>query len=182
MNDRSSVRPVGGTLAAARATLDQCARFLDGLRPDAYATPSEVIKGSTIGQHVRHTLDHFAAALTAPVGGVIDYDHRERDTPVERAAGAALSLVADLTGRLLDLDEHHLDRPVRVRLMLSGEGDAAEHTSTLGRELAFAMHHAMHHHAMIAAIAREKGVNPPSDFGKAPSTIHHERATLTIRG
>jgi hypothetical protein len=59
--------------------------------------------------------------------------------------------------------------------MLSGEGDEAELTSTFAREVAFATHHAIHHNAMIAAIAASFGVTIPAGFGKAPSTVNHER-------
>ena len=44
----------------------------------------------------------------------------------------------------------------------------------LGRELAFAAHHGVHHNAMINAICAELGVATPHGFGKAPSTINHE--------
>jgi hypothetical protein len=59
--------------------------------------------------------------------------------------------------------------------MLSGDGHEAELESTLGRELVFATHHAIHHHAMMSAIASEFGIKVGPDFGKAPSTINHER-------
>jgi hypothetical protein len=46
--------------------------------------------------------------------------------------------------------------------------------STLARELAFASHHAIHHHAMMKAIAQEHGQAAESGFGVAPSTLNHE--------
>lgn len=64
--------------------------------------------------------------------------------------------------------------PVRVRVMVSGDGAETELVSSLARELAFATHHAVHHQAMMRAIAGEFGVEASSDFGKAPSTINHE--------
>jgi len=71
---------------------------------------------------------------------------------------------------------------VRVRVMLCADGQHAELGSTLGRELAFAAHHAVHHHAMVAAIAAEFGLSAPDGFGRAPSTIHHEHAAgQTVR-
>ena len=36
------------------------------------------------------------------------------------------------------------------------------------------MHHAIHHHAVMGAIAMEQGLDIPAGFGKAPSTINHE--------
>lgn len=170
------MRQPSATALAASASLGQCAGLIDALPQGAYTHVSGVIKGSTIGQHVRHALDHFAAALSSLEGLVIDYDNRERDTPVERDPTAALSLIARLRESLSEIDRRAVDGAVRVRVMLSAAGDEAELGSTLGRELAFASHHATHHHAMIAAIARELGVAVPASFGKAPSTLNHENA------
>ena len=69
--------------------------------------------------------------------------------------------------------------PVRIRVMLSGDGTEAELDSTVVREVAFATHHGIHHVAMMKAIAGEMGVSLDGDIGKAPSTIQHERGANT---
>jgi uncharacterized damage-inducible protein DinB len=171
----------GAVSLAAHATLEQCAAFIASLSGDVYGRPSATIKGSTIGQHVRHALDHFAAAVGAMDGAVIDYDHRERDTPLERDGALALGAIRALQSAIGRIGAGATGAPVRVRVMISGAGDEAVLTSTLGRELAFATHHAIHHHAMIASIAREHGVEPPAGFGRAPSTLHHEGAPIASR-
>jgi hypothetical protein len=161
-------------LAASLGILDQCAAFLAAITPDAYASPCAFIAGSTIGQHVRHLLDHFDAVAASFDSRLIDYDHRERDTPVERDPAAARERLRAITRRLASITPADLDAPVRVRVMLSADGRCAECSSSLARELAFAGHHAVHHHAMIAAIAAEQGLPVPTGFGKAPSTLLHE--------
>ena len=160
----------------ALAMLDQCAAMLTDLPDACYTAPSNRMLGSTIGQHVRHALDHFSATLAGADGAVIDNDHRERDTPLERSRTAALDTIAAITAALAGLDHADADRAVSVRVMLSADGAEAELRSTLARELAFAAHHAVHHHAMVASIALERGAALPPGFGKAPSTLHHERA------
>ena len=51
--------------------------------------------------------------------------------------------------------------------------------STIGRELGFCAHHAIHHMAMVKIIAVQtlgiKEDELPSDFGKAPSTVQFEQ-------
>jgi uncharacterized damage-inducible protein DinB len=162
--------------AAAEAVLRQCSGYLNSLPDASYTAASDVMMGGTIGQHVRHALDHFAAALRAADGDRIDYDRRERDTPIESDRAAASRQISDLADRLGRLGVSELQSSARVRVMLSGEGDEATLESTLARELAFASHHAVHHFAMIGVIGNEKGAPPPPGFGKAPSTLHHERA------
>jgi hypothetical protein len=70
-----------------------------------------------------------------------------------------------------------LDTPVRVRGQAGLFGDRRyEVASTVGRELAFVASHAIHHFAMLAPHGRALGIDLPADFGKAPSTVAHERA------
>ena len=161
---------------AAIATLEQCERFLETIDDDLYTRPCDAVQGSTIGQHVRHSLDHVGAALDALAGSVIDYDHRDRDTPIERDRTQALTCLCAMCARLRSVNDDAALRETRVRVMLDADGTEETLRSTLGREIAFASHHALHHHAMIGAIASRLGVCVPEGFGRAPSTLHHDRA------
>lgn len=163
--------------AAAVAMMDRCETFILAVPMDKYAVESKTLRGGTIGKHVRHILDHFRATLdvVSIVGAVIDYDHRERNVPMETQPREAILAIRMIRSRLLELDAAALESAVRVRVMLSGDGNEAELGSTLARELAFVSHHAVHHHAMLGAIASELGVVLDQDFGKAPSTVSHER-------
>lgn len=160
---------------AAAAMLDQCAAFIRDLPESTYARESRSMKG-TIGKHVRHSLDHFKAALNAGEDGVIDYDHRAREVPMETDPNVALRAIEDLKSFVKGLDAESMSARVRIRVMVTGDGTETELDSTLARELAFASHHAIHHHAMLGAIAAELGVPVSEDFGKAPSTISYEKA------
>ncbi|MGE3107652.1 MAG: DinB family protein [Phycisphaerales bacterium] len=160
---------------AAVMLLDQASALIAGLDDRAFASPSSRIAGGTIGKHFRHCLDHFAAvAQTLIDGSPIDYDHRDRDVPMETDRRAALDRFSAVRRALLEILPAHVDRPVCVRVMLTGDGHEADFRSTLGREIAFAAHHAVHHHAMIRSIADEFGFTSPPEFGKAPSTINFE--------
>lgn len=161
---------------AALAAVDACATFLSLLGSERYTRPSPLMHNATIGQHVRHALDHYAAALRGARGEIIDYDHRERGRAVETDLAAALSELMAIRDGLAGIDAQRSADPVRVRVMVNGStGEEAELGSTLGREIAFAAHHAVHHHAMISAIAQSMGVRVPEGFAKAPATLHHER-------
>lgn len=165
-----------GLVSAALSMLDECGRFVDRMSDGAFVGASRTIAGGTLGKHLRHLLDHYDAALRgAATASVIDYDHRERDVTSEHDRGVARARVRELRDRLCGLSSGDLAAPVRIRVMLTSSGDEAELGSTLGRELAFATHHAIHHCAMMRAIAAEFGGECPEGFGKAPSTLHHER-------
>jgi hypothetical protein len=166
--------------AAARAVLNQCDAMVRIVSDAAYVCDSMQIRGGSIGKHLRHTLDHFMAALS-PVelaavepSGVIDYDRRERNVPMESDRAEAILAIAQIRDSLARAESKSLNVPVRVRVMLDAAGTQAELLSTLGRELAFAAHHAVHHQAMMRTIAAEMGTVLPPEFGKAPSTLQHE--------
>lgn len=171
----ATIAPPHPAACAADAMLAQCAQLLKELSQELYARPSQRFFGSTIGQHVRHSLDHVAAALCALDDEVIDYDTRRRGGSVEHDRDAALQAIDAVRAELRAIDAERADRAVRVRVMLTAEGDFETLNSTLARELAFAAHHEIHHHAMMASIAGEHGVATPPGFGKAPSTSNHER-------
>jgi len=172
--------PTPPEAGACRAVLRASAALLMDLPTEAFARPSHHLPGGTIGKHLRHLLDHIEAAVRAweQPHEVLDYDHRHRDTPVESQVLAALGAIDRLDRRLAGLRPDRAGAAVRVRTLLSADGSGVEHASTAGRELAFAFHHALHHQAMIGAIAREHGVPVPPAFGKAPATEIHEAARL----
>ncbi|MCE7974089.1 MAG: hypothetical protein DYG92_07150 [Leptolyngbya sp. PLA1] len=164
--------------AAAAQVFDRCTRLIDAVTDDAFVASSATIRGGTIGAHVRHVLDHYAALFNGVESPPIAYDRRERRLAMERDRAAARAAVESLRARLC-CPTLGADSPVTIRVMTSGEGDEVELRSTFGRELAFATHHAIHHLAMMRAIAAEFGVILEDTFGKAPSTVHHEHRTTT---
>lgn len=164
---------------AASGLLGQCRQIVDAMGDDSFCCASEVLAGGTIGKHLRHTLDHFGAIIDGVRRDeTIEYDHRARGVAVETDRAAATGRITDLRDGIAALAAG-FDSPVRIRVMLSGDGTETEIESTVAREVAFATHHGIHHVAMMKAIATEMGVSFEGDIGKAPSTIQHERSSVT---
>jgi hypothetical protein len=161
---------------AADLLLQQAAEFVRFLAIDFYASACPTASGGTIGKHLRHLLDHYAAVIAAVRESklVIDYDHRERDVPMETCTAAALQTITLLRSSLAGLTSDVLDQAIVVRVMVHASGRTVNLRSTVGRELAFATHHALHHHAMMKFIAESFGLSTPQGFGRAPSTLNHE--------
>ena len=154
--------------------LAQCAEFLSVLPIACYTAPSKVLPGGTVGKHVRHLLDHYSASLTGlATDRVVDYDHRERNVPMERDIHAALGSIQEIRTELAALSGQRSELPLTIRIMLTASGETIELATSLGRELAFATHHAVHHQAMMGAIAAEHEVLVADTFGKAPSTLQN---------
>ena len=128
---------------------------------------------ASVGGHVRHCLDHLAALADGLSSGVIDYDHRQRGTPVELDPTLARTEIARLRTALSHVAALPHDRAVVVLCMPDREGRPQPLTSTLARELAFVLSHTIHHQAMLRGMCVTMGVTVHSSFGFAPSTLAH---------
>ncbi|TVQ32381.1 MAG: hypothetical protein EA376_05800 [Phycisphaeraceae bacterium] len=162
---------------AALRLLSDGASLLERISDEQYTLPSPALRGATVGQHIRHTLDHFSAILSSLSGEPIRYDQRKRGTVIETSRSDAMDRVGQLSDALGALDSERSGVQVTVVSLLNPDDPETELESTLARELAFATHHATHHHAMILVAAEAMGVELPADFGRAPATVRHDRTT-----
>jgi uncharacterized damage-inducible protein DinB len=168
-------------LSAAADLLLQTECLLQSVEPSSYTTCVPIAFNGTIGGHVRHCLDHFVCLLRGFDSGLIDYDHRDRDERIERDPALARTLVMALRADLEQLDADLLDAAVQTRCEVSyRRGDSPCSTSSLGRELAYAVAHGIHHFALISILARLQGIQLPDGFGIAPSTLVHRRTQNAV--
>ena len=161
--------------------------------------------GASIGQHYRHSMDHIElAALVASsvvkdssssssqVAAELHYDLRVRGGTLEKDLELSRQRIVDVVDILQSLQPNEKDEsitttttaisnsPITAYFNLSADStDEIGLPSTVGRELGFAAHHAIHHMAMCKVIAVQTlGVNEeelPYGFGRAPSTLLFDR-------
>lgn len=163
---------------AAIAILAQGEDLLRELSPDNYTRRVPLAFNACIGGHYRHCLDHFTSLLRSLDADEVDYDHRERDVRIESQPDFALALTRQTRAQLERLPLGTLDAPVRARCEVSyAHGDSPVTGSTFGREMVYAIAHAIHHYALIAVMARLMDAELPEHFGVAPSTVAHQKAT-----
>ncbi|KAI8053440.1 hypothetical protein BDF22DRAFT_733662 [Syncephalis plumigaleata] len=186
-----------GTPCLIDAVIDilrQCQHMIESLPDDSiYTAVSSNVPGSTIGKHVRHLCDHFRLLFegldntpTLAEGVqhdndsddeciIVNYDWRSAKVPAERERTAAQHYITTLIKRAEQCATISERQPVRVNAVINSAGtDTVPLWSTWGRELWFCTHHAVHHHALIKAIAVEFNITLPYTFGLAPSTQRKE--------
>ena len=165
-------------LDAAAAILAQGEDLLRALSADNYTRRVPLAFNAWIGGHYRHCLDHFTSLLRGLDADEVDYDHRERDVRVESQPDFALALTRQMRARLEQLPPGTLGAPMNARCEVSyAHGDSPVTGSTFGREMVYAIAHAIHHYALISIMARLMDVKLPEHFGVAPSTVAHQKAT-----
>ncbi|KAL3660116.1 hypothetical protein V7S43_015037 [Phytophthora oleae] len=169
-----------GVSTCVLAILEQHKTFLHGLDDDVYTFQSPLVGGS-VGQHTRHSLDHLRKPLELLASqrlgsdeSMLRYDIRNRHTPVEEDRHAAIEQIEQLEKTLRALPQSSLTRPVNAVFMLSSDGQEFDFESTFSRELAFAVHHCIHHNALSKVLLRHHfpDLNAPDGFGMAPSTAN----------
>lgn len=151
--------------------LGQLLAFVERLTDAQYRHVEARLSTASIGEHVRHILDHYRLFLAGLPAGTVDYDARERETPVERQRAAAGSEVRRLVAGLAALTPAALARPLQIHQQGSYEAGRFDGcASRADRELLFLQSHTVHHQALVAVLARAQGLTTPERFGVAPST------------
>jgi len=165
-------------LQAMQETFQQGENLLRGLDDENYRRKMPVAFNASISGHYRHCLDHFVSIFESMGSGQVDYDNRKRDERIESSRMFALHVTRDLAGRGKLLREEVMEKAVLVRCKISYEtAESPLVPSTLGREIMYAVAHAIHHYALIGVICGLQEIGIPEGFGVAPSTVKH-RADL----
>lgn len=168
---------------------------------EKFATVSPIV-GASIGQHYRHSMDHVELAAlvaansntsndTISLLGELHYDLRVRGGTLENDIDMSRQRLVDVVDVFQSIQPQDGDSsdgttiniaksPITAYFNLSADSnDEIGLPSTIGRELGFAAHHAIHHMAMVKIIAvqtcgLEEG-DLPHGFGRAPSTVIFDR-------
>jgi hypothetical protein len=165
---------------AAQAVLQQGLDLLADCSPGDFARVAPEPFGASIGQHYRHVLDHFLCLASASSSGIANYDERSRDRKVEteiKQARAQTELLIRYFGSLVSRDFH---RECVTTYSVGDSASAPETTlSTLGREMAYCISHAVHHFALIKILCAQLELPVAAEFGVAPSTLKHRAARMS---
>jgi len=156
-------------------TLHQGEVLLTEISDETYTRRVPIAFNASIGGHYRHCLDHFRSLLDSATEGDLNYDHRERNTLIEKDRYAALNATRELREGYERLDAVFLMRPLAVMCKTSYATDGSQVSpSTVGREIMYSVAHAVHHYALIGVMGGIMGLPMPPGFGVAPSTLKHQ--------
>jgi hypothetical protein len=159
---------------AVAEVLRQGEPLLNALSDKEYTLKLPSLFGSAVGEHYRHCLDHFQCLLQGLDADEINYDDRERNPQIENDRKFALAETHRILRSFESIPRQFLDCPINVRSKVSyGLDTAPLMGSTVGRELMYAVAHAIHHYALIAFMCSMLEVPVPAGFGVAPSTLEY---------
>ncbi len=159
---------------SAKNLLHQLSEVIGQLEDVDYRDPLEVLSGSSIGQHIRHTLEFFICLIDGRNEKVINYDKRQHDKVIESDPKMALSVIQSIQ-EFLDGNVEDFEIIFKANYNLEGDEEVAV-KSSFHRELAYNIEHAIHHMALIKIGVRalDKKIKLPDHFGVASSTVRYQ--------
>jgi hypothetical protein len=163
---------------AVSSVLNQLKGVLIKISDDDYTRPIPLLSESTVGQHVRHTLEFFICLEEGCKSGIINYDDRKRNKMIESDLSVSIAVIDRLLHDLTQVQ-------ARKDLLLEGtyESDSTKTfkvATNAERELVYNIEHAIHHMALLKIGIKylRPGLEIPRSFGVASSTIRYEENTL----
>ena len=188
----------------AISMLQQKLSLLNIISPKQYTQPISIASGATIGQHLRHSINHFESLIETyqakedcindsfkkkgNIGIVIQYDKRKRKGQLENDPNFAIKKVQELIEKIegisrksKEIEKAEETEIIHVAFIITSDGQEQSFETTFARELGFVVHHAIHHHAIIKMISNCSSLQPPlnldsldNGFGVAPSTLDYQ--------
>ncbi len=165
-------------ISACRSILDQLEQVIIEIEPQDFSKPCLALSGSSIGQHLRHSLELFLCLSKGYASGIIDYDDRPRDRKLETEKASAINAIQQIH-RFLNVNG--TNKMMRLDLKMDLEtNQSISIQTTLYRELAYNIDHVVHHLAMMKIGLKEVAgyVILPTHFGVAVSTIRHQNEQI----
>lgn len=161
--------------------LDQLSDLVIQIKEADFYKPVEVLSRSTVGQHLRHTLEFFICLEQGLAQGCVNYDKRTHDKLIETDKSMALAAI-DRIKRFLMQSVTDKSLVLEVGYDIKSE-DFLMVGSTYMRELVYNIEHAVHHMALIKIGIKECAsyVCLPDDFGVAASTMRYQESLVSSR-
>lgn len=157
--------------------LSQLTDLVHQIREADFIRPAETLSYSTIGQHLRHTLEFFICFQHGFQKGLINYDKRAHDKLIETDKFIALDAITRIAQFITEVEDKSLK--LEVGYDLEKEIYITIDT-TATRELVYNIEHAVHHMAIMKIGIREIApyVQLSPDFGIAASTIRYKENSI----
>jgi len=161
-------------IQAGSGVLEQLKNLAQNLTSEQYSRHLELLGGNTIGKHYRHIIECYQCMLNAK--DCINYDKRQRDPELEINNRAAATVLQDIIIHLNSIENIDLAYTYEADFSDSGPAPVSVAT-TIGRELAYNIEHAVHHMAIIQMVTKYyfPGTVLEPNFGVAASTRRYQQ-------
>ncbi len=161
---------------SAQELLSQLGAVISQMRDEDFRRPIPTLSGSSVGQHIRHTIEFFLCLMDGANKGELNYDDRKHDKFIEEDRKLAMSVIESIQSFLSkNLTDHPMDLVANYSI---DQDEPIRIPSSFLRELAYNMEHAIHHMALIKIGVKALGdyIQLPEHFGVASSTVRYQQS------
>ena len=132
-----------------------------------------IVDGNTIGMHVRHILEFYKSLEKGAELNLVDYDARERNLELETNKLTAIKEIERIQNWLQTIVDDS-----KIEILHQSQKDMVL-TSSMSRELAYNLEHAIQHMAIIKICIKHSFpyVRIEENFGVAYATIQYRALT-----
>ncbi|MGB1077073.1 MAG: hypothetical protein ACPG05_02105 [Bdellovibrionales bacterium] len=126
---------------------------------------------SSIGDHIRHTIEFLIELNNSHDTGIVDYDARKRDNTIATNQDHAKNILQE---EALKLQETLKTKDLGQETITTQ--DSMTLKSTFGKEVANLPSHTTHHLAVIKPLLEQQNIQCNKDMGVAPATLKHKES------
>jgi len=151
------------------------------LSDEIYAKPSDILTGSSIGQHIRHIIEFYHCLLSQANGSVINYDLRKRNNLIEKSGLSSAQFIDHILDQFEELDSKCDQQSLQFENCLyKSKGKKNRILTSFARELAYCLDHCIHHQYFIKiglhSVDQKHILH--DEFGIAPLTLMYRRSNV----
>ncbi len=165
-------------LEAGGTIIEQLMNVVSVINEEDFRKPSIALSNSTVGQHLRHTLEFFICLEQGYELGVVNYDKRIHNKAMENDKHIALHTLKQIQEFVC---ENHTDKPLTLEVGYKPDSEEPIRiTTNYLRELTYNIEHTVHHMAIMKIGVREVAgyITLPTNFGVAVSTVRYKDSAV----
>lgn len=148
---------------------------LDQINSEEFNRKMPILRGSSIGGHVRHILEFYQCLLMDPASNEVNYDQRKRNMLLEENLKFATDFLVEIIDELEKVEANR-----RILLIAEYDNEITKMETSLYREIAYNIEHTIHHLAILAMAVKIEFVHItlPEELGYADSTLKFIRTQM----
>lgn len=157
--------------------LSQLKDIANAIPESDYCKPMELLGGSSIASHNRHSLEFFQMLIVGIDNGLISYDKRIHNKELE-ISPSYFSLEVDNIINYLSNISDDLKLSLEVNYPLNNINKII--STTISREIIYNIEHLVHHMAIIKIGIKHEFpfITLPENFGIAQSTVVYQNSEV----
>lgn len=157
--------------------LDSLQCILQQIKEEDYNKKLAMLKGSSIGMHMRHIVEFYACLLNSSQSAGVCYDARQRNRMLEENSKYTQDYIVEIKDAITKISSNY-----RTVVTASYQSQELSMESSIYRELAYTIEHTVHHLAIISIVVplHFSYVSLPTELGYASSTLAYLNAQEEI--